>query len=161
MWKNINALGFASLRVLGVICSCRLHTLSMSLPSSGLKGRSMCCIDAIWKSSPFMSANPGAPQMCGQRTRFLQEPICLALADVVIFGWCEEAEPVQEAFRVRAGVEEVKCEDVRLGPEQPTLVRLLEHPKSGVNSRIWAINLQHIIAHSMYILRPALYETIG
>lgn len=59
----------------------------------------------------------------GLRTRFLEEPVDLALTDPVVLGTVEQSEPVHNTGRVRARIEEIEGKQMGLGPKTQTPLR--------------------------------------
>lgn len=51
-----------------------------------------------------------------KHTRFLEEPIDLALTDPVVIGTMEPPKPVPCTIRVRAGIKEIESKEMGLGP---------------------------------------------
>ena len=58
----------------------------------------------------------GKPELGLRRTRFLQEPVDLVLPEIVVVRVVEDAPPVQDAAVVRARVEEIERQEIRLRP---------------------------------------------
>jgi hypothetical protein len=114
MWKNIRAFGFASLLVSGVTWStpCLFQIETISLVPSGVKGRSIGSIDPKERvtNRTYLLSD-------GLRTRFLEEPVDLALTDPIVLRTVEQPKPVQHASRVRARIQKVEGKEMGLGPE--------------------------------------------
>ena len=66
--------------------------------------------------------------MNGLRTRFLEEPVDLALTDPVVLRTVEQPKPVQHTGRVRARVQEVEGKQVGFGPNA-------QYPSQSCNRR--------------------------
>ena len=98
---------------------------------------------------------------CRPHTRFLKEPVDLVLVDPVILGSVEQSQPIQHTDGVRAGIQEVKGEEMGLRPETRPPSVTLRWKMDGMDLRVCALYFENIISHTVNIRRPGLNKAVG
>ena len=85
----------------------------------------------------------------------------MILMDPVVLGPVEQSQSIQHTDGIRAGIQEVKGEDMGLGPKTHPLSITLRWKGDDMNLRVCALYFENVNSHTVNIRRPGLDGTVG